>query len=432
MSRVLRPAPPAGVASPRLALASGFLGWMFDAMDLNLFILVMVPALRDLTGATSPAAIARVGGLVVGVKILGWGLGGVAFGVVADRIGRSATLVWTILIYGVFTALGGLALNWPMLALCQFLAGLGIGGEWAAGGALVAETWPDHARARAMQVMQMAYPFGLFLAGGIAMLLGPLGWRYVFIAGIIPVFAAAYMRRNLPEPALWHDARQRAQARAAAGGRADTAAATFAALFAPAMRRNTVVGLVAALALMMGSWGALTLLPGWIGQLLGPAGAARQAATVGWFFVLMNVGTLLGFLALMPLVDRIGRRWSYFLFCAGLLATILYLFRPQTTLPQLERLLPVMGFFFGGSFGTLAVYLPELFPTGIRASGQGFCYNMSRLLTAPGPIIAGLLVGVFGSIPAACAAVALVLVVGTGVIWLGVETKGRPLPAEAD
>ncbi len=169
-----------------------------------------------------------------------------------------------------------------------------------------------------------------------------------------------------------------------------------------------------------------------IGQMLGPAGVPRQAATVGWFFVLMNAGTLLGFLALMPLVDRIGRRWSYFLFCTGLLATILYVFQPQTTLPQLARLLPVIGFFFGGSFGTLAVYLPELFPTEIRASGQGFCYNMSRLLTAPGPVIAGLLVGAFGSIPSACAAVALVLVGGAAVIWFGAETKGRPLPVGAD
>ena len=417
-------------ASPPIALLSGFLGWMFDAMDLNLFILVMVPAIHDLTGATTQAGLARIGGLVVAGKILGWGLGGVVFGVVADRIGRSATLVWTILIYAAFTALSGLAASWPWLAVCQFLAGLGIGGEWAAGAALVAETWPDRSRARALQVMQMAYPFGLFLAGGIAILLGPLGWRFVLVAGVLPMLAAAFVRLMVPEPDRWQDARRRARERAAAGGPPDTAAATFAAIFAPAMRRNTLVGVIAALSLMTGTWAAFTLLPGWIGQMLGPAGAAHMAETVGKSFILMNVGTFAGFLALMVLVDRIGRRWCFFLFCTGLLATILYVFRPQTTLGELQRLLPVLGFCFGGGFGTLAVYLPELFPTAIRATGQGFCYNMSRLLTAPGPLIAGILVGTFGSIPRACAAVSLILIIGAIAIWFGVETKGCPLPEQ--
>lgn len=399
-------------------------------MDLNLFILVMVPAIHELTGATTQAGLARIGGLVVAGKILGWGLGGVVFGVVADRIGRSATLVWTILIYAAFTALSGLATSWPWLAACQFVAGLGIGGEWAAGAALVAETWPDRSRARALQVMQMAYPFGLFLAGGIAIVLGPLGWRLVLVAGIVPVLAAMFVRQTVPEPDRWQDARRQARERAAAGGPSDTAAATFAAIFAPAMRKNTLVGVVVALSLMTGTWAAFTLLPGWIAQLLGPAGAAQVAGTVGKSFILMNLGTLVGFLALMVLVDRIGRRWCFFLFCAGLLATILWVFRPQTTLGELQRMLPVLGFCFGGGFGTIAVYLPELFPTAIRATGQGFCYNMSRLLTAPGPLIAGILVGTFGSIPRACAAVALSLTIGMVAIWFGTETKGRPLPEE--
>ena len=431
MSAASRTAPRLADASPWLALTTGFLGWLFDAMDLNLFVLVMIPALRDLTGATSPAVLARIGGLIVAGKVLGWGLGGVAFGLVADRIGRSATLVWTIAIYAVFTGLSGLAGSWPWLALWQFLAGLGIGGEWAAGAALVAETYPDKSRARAMQVMQMAYPFGVFLAGGLAILLGPIGWRFVLLAGIVPVAAAAFVRLLVPEPRRWRDARAGARARAAAGGRPDTAAATFAAIFAPGIRKDTLIGLLAALALMTGTWAAFTLLPGWIAEMLGPRAAAQAAGAVGHAFILMNLGTVAGFLALMGLIDRIGRRWCYFLFCAGLLATILYIFRGQTTLRELERLLPLLGFCFGGSFGTLAVWLPELFPTAIRATGQGFCYNMSRLLTAPGPLVAGILVGTFGSIPRACAAVSLVLILGLVAIWFGTETKGRALPEEA-
>ncbi|MEI7712507.1 MAG: MFS transporter, partial [Rhodospirillales bacterium] len=151
----------------KLALLSGFLGWMFDSMDLNLFTLVLVPTIKELTGAATPAAIAANGGVVIGLKIFGWGLGGVLFGVAADRIGRSRTLVITILIYSVFTALSGFVQSFWQLVALQFLAGIGIGGEWAAGAALIAETWPERTRVRAMQVMQMAYAFGFFLAAGV-------------------------------------------------------------------------------------------------------------------------------------------------------------------------------------------------------------------------------------------------------------------------
>ena len=159
---------------------------MLFRSDLNLFVLVLVPTIRELTGATTPAAVAAAGSGIVALKILGWGLGGVVFGVVADRIGRSATLAWTILIYSIFTAASGLAQSWWQLAILQFLSGIGIGGEWAAGGALIAETWPDKHRVRAMQVMQMAYAFGFFLAAIVNFELGPIGWRYVLAAGIVP------------------------------------------------------------------------------------------------------------------------------------------------------------------------------------------------------------------------------------------------------
>ena len=411
----------------KLALLSGFLGWMFDSMDLNLFTLVVVPTIKDLTGAATPAAIAQYGGIIVALKIFGWGLGGVLFGVIADRIGRSATLVWTILIYAGFTAVSGLAQNWQQLAACQTLAGIGIGGEWAAGAALIAETWPERSRVKAMQVMQMAFGFGFFLAAGINLLLGPVGWRYVLAAGITPALATLFIRSFVPEPARWHQARQAARNEAASGGRKDTAGATFAAIFAPGIRRNTFVGVTIALAMMVGSWAALTLLPGWINQLLGPVTPREAVWEVSKCFMLMNLGSIAGYLTLIFVADVIGRRWSYTLFCAGSLASILFIFRSGRTIGELEMLLPVLGYFTVGGFGTFAAYLPELFPTRIRATGQGFCYNMSRMLTAPGPLIAGTLVGTLGSIPAASSAVAMFLIVGLVAIWFGPETSGKPL-----
>jgi MFS family permease len=400
----------------KLALLSGFLGWMFDALDLNLFILVLVPSVRDLTGATTPAAIANYGGIIVALKIFGWGLGGILFGVAADRIGRSRTLVLTILTYSAFTALSGLAADWIQLAILQLLAGIGIGGEWAAGAALIAETWPEKTRVRAMQVMQMAYAFGFLLAAGTNIVIGPIGWRYVLGMGILPALATLFIRGFVPEPERW----TRARAASPPPG--------LGAIFTPELRRNTIVGVILALSMMAGSWAALTLLPGWINQLLGPESAKRGPMMVSWCFTLMNLGAIAGYLFLIFAADRLGRRLSYFTFCAGSLATILYTFQPGTTLSQLQWLLPVLGFFTIGGFGTFAAYFPELFPTRVRATGQGFCYNMSRLLTAPGPLIAGSLVGTFGSIPRASSSVALILIVGLVAIWFGPETSGKPLP----
>ncbi len=404
----------------KLALLSGFLGWMFDSMDLNLFTLVLVPTIKELTGAATPSAIASAGGIVVGLKIFGWGLGGVIFGVVADRIGRSRTLVLTILIYSVFTALCGFVQNFWQLAVLQTLAGIGIGGEWAAGAALIAETWPERTRVKAMQIMQMAYAIGFFLAAGVNIFLGPFGWRVVLMAGIVPAVATLFIRAFVPEPERWIAARVTTKG--------ESAVATFTAIFTRDHIRNTIVGVTIAFAMTVGSWAALTLLPAWISQLLGPSTPAIATWTISWSFILMNFGAVAGYGVLILFADRIGRRLSYFIFCTGSLISIVYTFRDGTTLPQLQIMLPVLGFFILGGFGNFAAYLPELFPTRIRATGQGFCYNMSRLLTSPGPLIVGSLVGTFGgSIPRASSMVGLTLLLGMVAIWFGPETAGKPL-----
>src|SRR5690348_15884355 len=169
-----------------LALVSGFLGWTFDSMDINLFSLVVFPTLAELLGTRNPAAIAQTAGLIVMLKILAWGAGGIAFGVVADRVGRSRTLALSILIYSLFTGLSGLAQSWWQLAIMQALAGIGIGGEWAAGGALIAETWPERYRTRAMLILQMGWSFGFFAAALVNLWLTPMSWRWALAAGVLP------------------------------------------------------------------------------------------------------------------------------------------------------------------------------------------------------------------------------------------------------
>jgi MFS family permease len=406
-----------------LALWSGFLGWLFDSMDLNLFTLVLFPSVTDLLHSSHPGEVARTGGYIMAIKLFCWGIGGILFGVVADRVGRARTMVITILIYAAFTGLSGLAQSWEQLGLLQAVAGFGIGGEWAAGAALIAETWREEHRARAMQVMQMAFAFGFFIAALDNVLLGPISWRWVLAAGALPGVVALTIRMAVPEPERWvrmHEESTRA-------ARRRNARATFAAVFAPDLRRRTIVGALVASAMMIGCWGGLTLLPSWIQQLVHASGGRNGVQTVSYAFMLMMVGAVIGYLTLIWLTDAIGRRMSYFVFCAGSLVSSLYLFMVIHDLDSLLWFMPVYGYFTIGGFGTFAAYLPELFPTRVRATGQGFCWNAARSLTAIGPVAAGVLIGAFGSFPAAAASTTVAFLVGLVAIWFGPETQGVPL-----
>jgi MFS family permease len=370
--------------------------------------------------------VAYTGGSILACKLFAWGLGGIVFGVVADRIGRSRTMIVTVLIYSIFTGLSGLAQNWWQLAILQALAGIGIGGEWAAGAALVAETWPEKTRARAMQVMQMSFAFGVFLAALLNLLIGPFGWRWVLLAGASPALITLFIRRFVPEPARWNIIRRQRQI-AASEGVPDTAMGTFLAIFASGMRRRTIVGALIAAAMMIGSWGTATLLPIWIHQLLGPDRAALAVKVTSQSFMLTTVGAVVGYLSLIWLTDAVGRRWSYFLIVVGCAGANLFMFTQVKGIDALFRFMPVYGFFAIGGFGTFAAHLPELFPTRVRATGLGFCWNMARVFTAAGPFLSGMLVGVFGSVPSAGAMVAWIYVIGIAAIWFGPETKGVPL-----
>lgn len=409
-----------------ISLLSAGLGWMFDGMDLQLFNVILFPSIAELIGSSDPGTVAYTGGLVLAAKLVAWGLGGIVFGIAADRIGRTRTMVITILIYSIFTGLSALAETWWQLAILQAIAGLGIGGEWAAGAALVTETWPEATRARAMQIVQMAFVIGLFLAALVNLLVGPFGWRYVLAVGVLPALVALFIRRFVPEPERWLRARdqRRTAARAAAP---DPPLATFFQIFAPGIRRRTVVGLLAASAMMIGAWGTGTLLPTWVRELLGADQSRLAIKVTSEVFMLDAVGGLGGFLVLIWLSDAVGRRWSYFLVVLGAAAVNVFLFAEIASLDLLLWFMPLHGFFSIGGFGTFAAYLPELFPTRIRATGLGFCWNMARVLTAAGPFASGAIASAFGSIPGAGLAVSTIYGAGAIAIWFGPETKGRPI-----
>ena len=406
-----------------IALWSAFLGWLFDSMDLNLFTLVLFPSVGQLTHSTNPAHIAQIGGYIIGIKLFCWGIGGIIFGVMADRIGRARTMVITVLIYAIFTGLSGLAQSWQQLAILQAIAGFGIGGEWAAGAALIAETWPEKYRARAMQVMQMAFAFGFFVAAADNLLLGPISWRWVLAAGALPAIFALAIRWFVPEPERWVNVRKSEAVSSM------TSLQTFGAIFAPDLRRHTIVGVLISAAMMIGSWGGIALLPSWVQQMVRAAGGTPLVGvkTISMVFMLMMVGAVIGYLSLIFLTDALGRRMSYFVFCLGSLLASLYLFMVVRDIQTVMWFSLVYGYFVVGGFGTFAAYLPELFPTRVRASGQGFCWNFARSVTAVGPLVGGLLVGTFGSFPAAAASTAAFYVIGLVAIWFGPETRNVPL-----
>lgn len=419
-----------GVAAPKRseslaawgALVSACAAWMFDAMDLQIFTLVLVPSVSDLVGSANPGVVAYTGGLIVGWKLVALGLGGIGFGIAADRVGRAKTMIVTVLIYSVFTGLSSLAQDWWQLAILQALAGVGIGGEWAAGAALVAETWPERTRARALVIMQMSFAAGFFLAAVINLVVGPIGWRYVFLVGATPALITLFVRLFVREPQRWIAVRERRLS----AGTAEGAFATFLSLFAPPIRGRTFVGLFIAASMMIAAFGGATLLPIWVRGLVGPD--PRLAVTVtSQFFMLINIGGVFGYLALIWLNDAIGRRWSYFLMALACAGANLFMFTQIETVSGLLRFAAIYGFFVLGGFGTFAVYLPELFPTRIRATGQGFCWNAARIVTAIGPVVAGAIVNVFGSAPNAGAMVTAIYVVGLIAIWFGPETHGVPL-----
>ena len=288
----------------------------------------------------------------------------------------------------------------------------------------MAETWPERTRARALVIMQMSFAIGFFLAALLNLVIGPIGWRYVFAAGAAPALMTLLVRMTVPEPQRWLAVRRQAHS---IGGLRDSAIQMFLTLFVPPIRRRTIVGVLIVSAMMIGAFGAATLLPIWIRSLVGPDNAVLAVAATSQCFMLINVGAVLGYLTLIWLTDAIGRRWSYFLFALGCACANVLMYSQISTLDGLLWFSPIFGFFAVGGFGSFAIYLPELFPTRIRASGQGLCWNAARILTAAGPLAAGAIVGAFGSVPVAGVALTGIYFIGLAAIWFGPETRGLPL-----
>jgi MFS transporter, SHS family, sialic acid transporter len=430
-----------------LALTAALLGWLFDGFEMGIFPLVARPALVEVLDLTAVTVQVRTtenqeeldrlnreingpvglwNGRITAAFLLGAALGGWFFGWLGDRVGRVRGMVFSVLTYALFTGLCGLARTAEEIAGLRFLAALGMGGEWALGVALVMESWPERTRPLLAGLIGAAANIGYLLSAclvkgteafGLAMDAG--GWRWVLGACAFPALLTFLLRMFVPESEKWQHAVQ-------SGPRA-----RLADIFAPALIRRTVIGTVLSGIALIGTWGSVQWIPIWTHTMTGSQAEAGNAQ------IAMSLGAAVGAFLGAVLGQYVGRRVAYFALSLGSLLICAYLFRWHVQLAgsingSFLAVVFVTGALTASFYGWLPLYLPELFPTRVRATGQGFGFNFGRVIAAAGAVNTGLLMGenglFHGAYDLAAGTMSLVYVLGMVAIWWAPETRGKALP----
>ena len=421
-------------------LIAANLGWLFDGFEAYALFLTVGPAMRTLLDPSQFPQIPAYAGTVVAITLLGWGIGGLCGGILADYIGRKRTMIYAILAYSLLTGLTALSFDWISFALLRFLVGMAIGSEWATGSSMMAELWPQHARGKGAGLMQCGLGLGFFLASFVWLYVGSLGpsaWRYMFLIGILPALLTLWIRGSIEESRAWQevDARRR-QARGRREGGTQLGAEeraltrfTVADLFAdPQTRRRTILLFLMSLATTLAWWGISSWVPPYIASVAGKAGLPAQqwASYAGMAY---NVGAILGYVGFGFLADAIGRKpvTMFYYAAAFLLTPALFLWTQDLHLLLLVA--AVNGLFTLGQYCWMPVWLPELFPTRSRATGIAFAFNAPRFIAFLGPLFAGTLIVTFGGYSRGALIFSLIYILGFVVAPFLPETKGKPLPA---
>jgi MFS family permease len=449
-----------------VTLTAAFLGWMFDGLEMGLFPLVARPALRELMGQQADAEIGIWMGWITAGFLVGAAAGGILFGWLGDRVGRVRAMVWSVLTYAIFSGLCGFAESPLQLALLRFIAALGMGGEWSLGVALVMEVWPSKSRPLLAGLIGAASNVGFLLIAVVGLGLSQFivgaedflrssgmseawvtkligadqsGWRLLMFIGATPALLTVFVRIFVPESQLWQHAA------------ANAPKARVRDIFAPEVLRKTILGTCLAGMALIGTWASIQWVTPWANKLAeGTDSAATASSTTQ---ISLAIGAIIGTLAAAFFAEWFSRRWSYFILCLASLLVCGYLFHTPlhfaTTAAWFDRIDPTHAFFGGertfnwhfvliaglagcvtaSFYGWLPLYLPELFPTRIRATGQGFAFNFGRVLAAIGAVQGGTLLKLFeGDYARMCGIMSLVYVFGMVLIWFCPETKGKPLP----
>ena len=397
-------------AAQRRALVAAALGWMLDSMDVMLYSMVLAYLMRDLGMSKSTA------GLLGSVTLLSSAAGGVIFGVLADRLGRTRALMASIAIYSIFTAACGFSQTISQLAIFRILLGLGMGGEWASGASLVAETWPAEHRGKALGLVQSSWAIGYALAAAITALVLPRwGWRAVFFVGVVPAMFTLWIQHSVEEPAIWRETR----AAPRAGG------ATFASIFSGRLGRLTLAVTLMNAGTMFAWWGFNLWIPAYLSLSPAEGGIGLSAVQMSTFVIVMQVGMWFGYVSYGFISDHLGRKPTYivYLIVAAVLVPSYAFSRDPRVLLALG---PFVAFFGTGYFSGFGVVTAEIFPTSIRATAQGFTYNIGRVASAVAPLTVGSLAQTHG-FPLAFAITAGGFAFAA-LLWIFIpETKGRAL-----
>ena len=386
------------------ALFAAQLGWMLDAMDFLLFTFAIIPIQKEFLAKSSTM------GLLTSVALFAAAIGGIAFGTIADRIGRVRAMTISILLYSLATA--GLATSTALwqLAMWRVLVGFGMGGEWSCGSVLVAETWPAEHRGKAMGLMQSGWAIGALFAAAIsAVVLDRFGWRVLFLIGALPALAAFVIRRGVEEPAVWRERTDRTT--------------RFAEMFSRPFRDITVIATIVASSVLVAYWGLTSWLPTFLASPVASGGAGMTITKSAQWLIGLQLGAFAGYISFGWIADRIGRRPAFTLFMIGAAVAVpLFAFGARSALTLLI-IGPLVGYFGHGYFSIFGAMLSELFPTRIRATAQGFCYNAGRCVSALAPFTIGALVPRLG-FAILLAIDALFFALGGALIWFLPETKG--------
>ena len=402
-------------------------GWTLDGMDSFIYALVLAPALTELLPrsgyAATPANVGLAGSILFALFLVGWGLSFI-WGPLADRFGRTKVLAATIFTFAIFTGLAATSHTVWELGIYRFLAGVGIGGEWALAGTYVAEAWPEDRRKMGAGYLQTGYYAGFFIAAALNYTIGAtFGWRAMFLVGLVPVIVSIVVLLRVKETEKW----QKVEATAVKH------ASSLRSIFSPQYRQRTIVATVLLAVAIIGLWAGAVYEPSAVIQLATKAGMTKAdaARTASIATGLLSIGTIIGCLALPPMAERIGRRLTLAVYFVGMALSIVlafgWAFYLENGLVPFIALLVVLGF-FGGNFALFSLWLPEQFETRVRATAFAFCTSIGRFFGAIVNFGIGAMVLHMKTLGVPIALTAIAFVIGLAVIPFAPETKGQDLP----
>jgi MFS family permease len=394
----------------RRSLVAASFGWMLDSFDVMLYAMVLASLMADLEMTKATA------GLLGSATLLASAAGGLVFGIVADRFGRRRALMASILIYSVFTAACGFASGVVMLAVFRIFLGLGMGGEWASGAALVSETWPAEHRGKALGIVQSSWAVGYAAAAAVAALVLPVwGWRGVFFVGVVPAFFTLWIQKRVREPEIWKAVR----------AAAPSVRSGFREIFGRKRLRLTLFVTLMNACTMFAWWGFNLWLPAYLSMPRGDGGIGLGPREMSGLVIFMQAGMWLGYITFGFISDRLGRKRSYVGFLVA--ASAFMALYAQTRRPSALLLLgPFVAFFGTGYFTGFGALTAEIYPTAVRATAQGLTYNAGRVVSAVAPFAVGSLAQTKGFV-FAFIMISLAFL-AAAAFWAGIpETKGKEL-----